>query len=257
MYMFFGLVKTGNGIKIVNGKKARLFIPRAQRVEESGGSRGRERVLRQWQAAGRLVAKRQRMRRLSAAMRVEHGVIPPAAVNRGKNKRGKWAAEGDARVGGNTARRAWTNCQYQMHPAKGRRTTSDGAYWRQKWLEEAAPIRAGASIPGPYRRHPCARKVRVGHRNARIRPQASRRVTAGAPDRIERRSGVDDDERRRRTTSVLPMVYRCPMSRVGQRKVSGELREQSRFYAVCQRRGARAHGGSRGPSTRIQAVKRV
>ncbi|KAJ7439563.1 hypothetical protein B0H11DRAFT_1934525 [Mycena galericulata] len=159
MYMFFGLVKTGNGIKIVNGKKARLFIPRAQRVEESGGSRGRERVLRQWQAAGRLVAKRQRMRRLSAAMRVEHGVIPPAAVNRGKNKRGKWAAEGDARVGGNTARRAWTNCQYQMHPAKGRRTTSDGAYWRQKWLEEAAPIRAGASIPGPYRRHPCARKT--------------------------------------------------------------------------------------------------
>ncbi|KAJ7465390.1 hypothetical protein B0H11DRAFT_2308060 [Mycena galericulata] len=194
MYMF-GLVKTGNGIKISNGKKARLFTPRAQRVEESGGSRGRERVLRQWQAAGRSVAKRQRMRRLSAAMRVEHGEIPPAAVNRGKNKREKWAAEGDARERRGERRLACMDelpASREGVPRRMRRIGArSGARRRRRSGREAA---AAGRFQAP------ADAIRV-----RRRPQASRRVTAGAPTRIEWRSGVDDDERRRRTTSVLPM----------------------------------------------------
>ncbi|KAJ7448852.1 hypothetical protein B0H11DRAFT_2202283 [Mycena galericulata] len=150
MYMDFGLVKTGNGIKIVN---------------EGGG---------EWRQQG-----------------ARAGV---AAVAGGGAVSGEAAA--DEAVVSSDEGRAWgdSTSSREQGQEQGRRTTSDGAYWRQKRRRSGREAAAAGRFQAP------ADAIRV-----RGRPPASRRVTAGAPARIEWRSGVDDDERRRRTTSILPM----------------------------------------------------
>ncbi|KAJ7513296.1 hypothetical protein B0H11DRAFT_1898516 [Mycena galericulata] len=233
-----------NGIKQRNQdkwRKARPFIPRAQRVE-SGGCRGRK-----WAMAGSAAVggvqrgEQQRTRWWAVAMSVEHGLIPRAAMNGGESKRGRTGR----RKGVWPTDDAWAACCYD-HASVGseRGRERQGEHWLARtewpasWKLNAAIIRPregrprrtghiGAGISPKGREGAALIRAGGGH----CRPQASRRRAGGTPTRIERRSGADDGERRRHTTDDFGDDSVGFMRGEGWSEVSGKAHGQGSFYA--------------------------